>query len=106
MWLMLQQDQPDDYVKARARHTREGIHGGSLWLCGLDWRKYVEFDPKYVRPTEVDTLLADATKAREQLSWKPKLSFPELVRIMVDADMERPVCHLLGKDSDLTGAIL
>jgi GDPmannose 4,6-dehydratase len=89
MWLMLQQDQPDDYVIGTGEtHSVKEFMAEAFGYVGLDWGKYVEFDPKYVRPTEVDTLLADATKAREQLSWKPKLSFPELVRIMVDADME------------------
>src|SRR5216684_1515376 len=89
MWLMLQQDQPDDYVIGTGEtHSVKEFMAEAFGYVGLDWRKYVEFDPKYVRPTEVDTLLAATTKAREQLSWKPKLSFPELVRIMVDADME------------------
>ncbi len=89
MWLMLQQDQPDDYVIGTGEtHSVKEFMAEAFGYVGLDWREYVEFDPKYVRPTEVDTLLADATKAREQLSWKPKLSFPELVRVMVDADME------------------
>jgi GDPmannose 4,6-dehydratase len=89
MWLMLQQDQPDDYVIGTGEtHSVKEFMAEAFGYVGLDWREYVEFDPKYARPTEVDALLADATKAREQLSWKPKLTLPELVRIMVDADME------------------
>jgi len=67
----------------------------------LDWKKYVEIDPRYFRPAEVDLLLGDATKARKQLGWKPKVSFPELVRMMVDADLElvRAKVHGVGISS-------
>jgi GDPmannose 4,6-dehydratase len=76
MWLMLQQEMPDDYVIAFAR-------------AGLDWEKHVVIDPKLVRPAEVDLLLGDATKARDRLGWKPRVSFRELVERMVDADLAR-----------------
>jgi GDPmannose 4,6-dehydratase len=89
MWLMLQQEQPDDYVIGTGEtHSVKDFTAEAFGYVGLDWREYVEFDSKYVRPTEVDTLLADPAKARKQLSWEPKVTFPELVRIMVDADME------------------
>jgi GDPmannose 4,6-dehydratase len=90
MWMMLQQDQPDDYV----------IGTGETWsvreLCevafnyvGLDWRKHVVQDPKFFRPAEVDLLVADASKARAKLGWQPKVTFKQLVHMMVDADLER-----------------
>jgi GDPmannose 4,6-dehydratase len=89
MWLILQQEQPDDYVVGTGEaHSVKEFVAEAFGYVGLDWREYVEFDCKYVRPTEVDVLLANPAKARERLSWKPKLTFPELVRIMVDADME------------------
>lgn len=96
MWLILQQDRPDDYVIGTGEaHSVQDFVQEAFQYVGLDWRDYVEFDNKYVRPTEVDSLLADTAKARELLSWKPKVTFSELVRIMVDADMEavglRPV---------------
>ena len=85
---MLQQDQPDDYVIAtgQTRSVREFCEAVFGYL-GLDWRKYVTVDPRYFRPTEVDLLCGDATKAREKLGWRPRTTFDELVRIMTDADM-------------------
>jgi GDPmannose 4,6-dehydratase len=90
MWLMLQQDQPEDFVIAtgEAHSVRDFLEAAFSYL-DLDWREYVEIDPKYFRPTEVDYLLGDARKARERLGWQPKVSFAELVRIMVDADLQR-----------------
>jgi GDPmannose 4,6-dehydratase len=100
MWLILQQEQPDDYVIGTGQtHSVKEFTAEAFGYVGLDWREYVEFDSKYVRPTEVDTLLADPAKAREQLSWKPKLTFPELVRIMVDADMEAAGLCPVGEGS-------
>ncbi|RMH09326.1 MAG: GDP-mannose 4,6-dehydratase [Nitrospirae bacterium] len=95
MWLMLQQDQPDDYVigTGEAHSVREFLDE-AFGYVGLDWNDYVRIDQRYYRPTEVDYLLADARKARNQLGWIPRLGFRELVRIMVDADME-----LVGLDS-------
>jgi GDPmannose 4,6-dehydratase len=89
MWLMLQQDAPADYVIAtgEANSVREFLEEAFSY-AELDWRRYVEIDPKYFRPTEVDYLLGDPTKARQQLNWQPKVTFKELVRIMVDADMQ------------------
>lgn len=89
MWLMMQQDEPDDYVIAtgEAHSVREFLESAFRYV-GLDWQDFVEIDPRYFRPAEVDYLLGDASKAREKLGWKPRVGFEELVRIMVDADLE------------------
>jgi GDPmannose 4,6-dehydratase len=98
MWLILQQERPDDYVVGSGEaHSVKEFVAEAFGYVGLDWREYVEFDGKYVRPTEVDVLLANPAKAREQLSWKPKLTFSELVRIMVDADMEAVGLRPIGE---------
>src|SRR5215813_8285750 len=85
----LQQDKPDDYVIAtgEAHSVREFVEE-AFNLLGLDWQKYVENDPRYIRPTEVDFLLGDSAKAEKNLGWKPKVGFKELVRTMVEADLE------------------
>jgi GDPmannose 4,6-dehydratase len=89
MWLMLQQEKPDDYVIATGQtHSVKEFVEEAFSLLGLDWRKHVEIDQRYIRPTEVDLLLGDYSKARKVLGWKPKVSFKELVRIMVEADLE------------------
>jgi GDPmannose 4,6-dehydratase len=89
MWRMLQQEEPDDYVVAtgETRSVQEFCQE-SFAYAGLDWREFVKVDPKYFRPAEVDLLLGDPTKARLKLGWTPRVSFKELVRLMVDADME------------------
>ena len=89
MWLMLQQDEPDDFVIAlgETHSVREFVEKVFRRL-DLDYRDYVEIDPKYFRPTEVDVLLGDSGKARARLGWKPKVSFDMLVDMMIDADME------------------
>ena len=89
MWLMLQQDQPDDFVIAtgESHSVREFLEEAFSYL-GLDWRHYVEIDPRYFRPTEVEYLLGDASKALRVLDWKPTVTFKELVHIMVDADLQ------------------
>jgi GDPmannose 4,6-dehydratase len=89
MWLMLQQDTPEDLVIAtgEAHSVREFLEE-AFAHADLDWREYVEIDPKYFRPTEVDYLLGDASKARRILGWEPRVSFRELVRLMVDADLQ------------------
>lgn len=89
MWLMLQQDEPGDYVAAtgEAHSVREFVDAAFSHV-GLDWNDYVKIDPHYHRPTEVDLLLGDASKARNELGWAPKVTFDDLVRMMVDADME------------------
>jgi len=89
MWLMLQQEKSDDYVVAtgESHSVREFVQEVFSYL-GLDWHKYVEIDKRYLRPTEVDRLEGNASKAKRVLGWKPKVKFKELVRMMTDADME------------------
>lgn len=89
MWLMLQQDKPDDFVIATgvSRSVREFLDEVFGYL-NLDWQKYVEVDQSYFRPTEVDVLQGDPTKAQKILGWKPKVTFKELAKIMTDADMK------------------
>ncbi|QDU42726.1 GDP-mannose 4,6-dehydratase [Symmachiella dynata] len=90
MWLMLQQDQPEDFVIATGEtHSVQEFLDLTFEQVGLSPRPYVEIDPRYLRPAEVDLLLGDATMAREKLGWQPKTTFAELVKIMVDADWER-----------------
>jgi GDPmannose 4,6-dehydratase len=100
MWLMLQQDAPDDYVVAtgEAYSVREFLDE-AFGYAGLDWERHVEIDPRYFRPTEVDYLLGDSSKAQKALGWKPKVSFQELVRMMVDHDTE-----LARQEQTLVGA--
>lgn len=89
MWLMLQQDDPDDYVIGTGEsHSVEEFLDESFSYVGLDWREHVGIDARYLRPTETDVLVADASKAKAKLDWQPKVTFRELVRVMVDADME------------------
>jgi GDPmannose 4,6-dehydratase len=89
MWLMLQQDKPDDYVIALGEtHSVKEFLEKVFQKLSLDYQKYVEIDARYFRPTDVNILLGDATKAREILDWKPKVGFEELVDMMVEADME------------------
>jgi GDPmannose 4,6-dehydratase len=90
MWRMLQQPEPADYVVGTGEtHTVRELCDVAFQHVGLDWRKYVKVDPAFVRPAEVDVLQADASKARSALGWKPRVGFAELVRMMVDADLER-----------------
>jgi len=95
MWLMLQQEQPQDLVigTGEAHSVREFLDE-AFGYVGLDWQDYVRIDPRYYRPTEVDFLLADASRAQAALGWTPRVKFSQLVRIMVDADLE-----LAGLDS-------
>lgn len=89
MWLMLQQESPDDYVIATGEtHTVREFVELAFDLVGLDWEKYVEIDQQYYRPTEVDVLLGDASKAKRLLNWEPKIKFKELVKIMVESDLK------------------
>jgi GDPmannose 4,6-dehydratase len=98
MWCMLQHDHPDDYVigTGETHAVREFVEAAFAYV-GLEWQKYVAIDPRYFRPTEVDVLQADATRARVKLAWEPQVTFEELVAIMVDADMEaldlQPIGH-------------
>jgi GDPmannose 4,6-dehydratase len=89
MWLMLQQEKPDDYVLATGEtHSVKEFVEGVFGKLGLNWKKHVEIDPKYFRPTEVDLLLGDATKARKKLGWKPRVMFKDLIDMMVEHDLE------------------
>ena len=89
MWRMLQQNSPDDYVIATGKNYSVKEFVARVFdKLGLDWGKYVVTDPRYFRPTEVDILLGDATKAKEKLGWTPKVSFDALIEMMIDSDME------------------
>jgi GDPmannose 4,6-dehydratase len=88
MWLMLQQDNPDDYVIAtNETHTVQEFVAQAFAHVNLDWRDYVKYDPRYERPAEVDLLIGNPAKAKKQLGWEPRVRFPQLVQIMVDADL-------------------
>jgi len=89
MWLMLQQDQPDDYVLATGEtHSVRELCEVAFGHLGLDWQAHVAVDPKHYRPAEVDLLIGDASKARHALGWQPNVRFDQLVRMMVDADLQ------------------
>jgi GDPmannose 4,6-dehydratase len=101
MWLMLQQNKPDDYVIAtgESHSVREFVKEVFSHL-DLDWQKYVEVDSRYFRPTEVDFLQGDASKAKKLLNWKPKITFKELARLMTDADMKIAEQEKLWKEHE------
>jgi GDPmannose 4,6-dehydratase len=104
MWLMLQQDQPADYVIGTGeQHSVRDCFEAAFAFVGLDPNDFVRTDPKLIRPAEVDTLLADPTKAREELGWSARTSFKELVEIMVEADLEAQE-RLSGRRRDGSGA--
>ena len=89
MWLMLQQDEPDDYVIATGEaHSVRELVEVAFEHVGIDSDKHVRIDPAFLRPAEVEHLIGDASKAREKLGWVPRTSFDEMVRLMVDADLE------------------
>jgi GDPmannose 4,6-dehydratase len=97
IWLMLQQDEPDDYVVGTGRtHSVQRLCELAFDYLGLDWRDHVVVDPRFLRPADVDFLVADATKARTKLGWEPTVSFEELIQMMVDADLE-----LLKRENNL-----
>ena len=90
MWLMLQQDRPDDYVVATGiGHSVKELVEVAFGHAGLDWRKHVTLDPSLIRPAEIEHLVGDSSKARAQLGWQPSVDFAGLIRMMVDADLER-----------------
>jgi GDPmannose 4,6-dehydratase len=98
MWMMLQADEPDDYVIATGeQHSVREFCELAFARVDLDWQNYVEIDPRYFRPAEVDSLLGDASKARARLGWAPKVRFEELVRLMVDEDVRMLKDQLAGK---------
>jgi len=89
MWRMLQQDTPDDYVLAtNTAYTVKDFLQFSFEAVGLEWEKYVRFDERYLRPTEVDALIGDYSKAKNQLGWEPKVLTPELAKRMTLAEMD------------------
>ena len=98
MWLMLQQEEADDFVIATGEtHSVREFLEESFVYAGLDWEKHVKIDPRYFRPAEVDLLIGDASKAKNAFGWQPKTSFKDLVRIMVDADIELLANQLSGQ---------
>ncbi|HKY37913.1 MAG TPA: GDP-mannose 4,6-dehydratase [Polyangiaceae bacterium] len=98
MWRMLQQDQPDDYVLATGEtYSVKQFLEETFSYLELDWKKFVEQDPRYLRPAEVDLLLGDSSKARQKLGWQPKVGFKELVRMMVDSDLELVRQEIYGR---------
>lgn len=101
MWLILQQSEPEDFVLATGKtHSVRDLLEAAFDAAGLDWQKYVEIDPKLIRPAEVDSLCGNATKAHEKLRWEPRVGFEELIRMMVKADMEA----IRKSDNNLTSA--
>jgi GDPmannose 4,6-dehydratase len=105
MWLMLQQDEPDDYVIATGEcHSVREFVTCAFEYAGLEWPKWVEIDPRYFRPTEVDTLRGDASKARKKLGWEPKISFTDLIAIMVDADLQAVGLKPIGRGQEIVRA--
>jgi GDPmannose 4,6-dehydratase len=89
MWAMLQAPEPGDYVIATGEsHSVREFLDLAAKICGLDWTKVVEHDPRYLRPTEVAYLLGNASKAKRELGWTPRISFEQLVRLMVEHDLE------------------
>jgi GDPmannose 4,6-dehydratase len=98
MWLILQQDQPDDYVIATGEtHSVQEFCEEAFGHAGLDWRKHVEIDKLYYRPAEVDVLIGDASKAKKILGWQPTTRFKDLVKLMVDADIQVLQDQLSGR---------
>jgi GDPmannose 4,6-dehydratase len=98
MWLMLQHEQPGDFVVATGEsHTVREFVQRAFSRVGLDWEKYVQIDPRYYRPSEVDDLCGDASKARRVLGWTPKTTFSALVDLMVDADIQQLEDQLAGR---------
>ncbi|MDQ6767236.1 MAG: GDP-mannose 4,6-dehydratase [Candidatus Eremiobacteraeota bacterium] len=90
MWLMLQQSEPDDYVIATGQtRTVQELVETAFGHAGLDWRKHVAVDPKFIRPAEVDILVGDASKAKKKLGWTPTVTFQQMIETMVDADVKR-----------------
>ena len=105
MWLMLQRDAPDDYVVGTGEaHTVREFVELAFACANLDWNDCIEIDPRYFRPAEVDYLLADASKARRVLGWEPTVTFQELVRLMVDADLKAVDSKIRGGDDALRAA--
>ena len=102
MWKMVQNDEPVDFVigTGESHSVREFVEKAFEYV-DLDWKDYVETDEKYFRPTEVESLLADATRARENLGWDPKINFNDLVMVMIDSDMRQAGVEPIGKGDDI-----
>jgi GDPmannose 4,6-dehydratase len=106
MWLVLQQREPDDYVIATGEsHSVREFVEEAFSIVGLDWQNHVRFDSRYVRPTEVDHLLGDASKAQRKLGWQPKTTFRELVRKMVESDLEAEGVAVRGRKAARNGHV-
>ena len=106
MWRMMQLDEPDDFVVATGEtHTVREFVQTAFDYVGLDWEKYVEIDPKYFRPNEVDILQGDASKAERMFGWRPRVRFSELVRLMVDADMKLLADQIEGRLARQTSSL-
>ena len=104
MWLMLQAKTPDDYVIATGEtHTVKEMLELAFDRLQLDWKKHVHIDQKYYRPTEVDLLIGDASKAKKELGWEPKVRFQELIAMMVDADLATEKEKLDGTRKNVSG---
>ena len=103
MWLMLQQDKADDFIIATGEsHSVRDFVETAFDVVGIkNWKKYVETDPQFLRPAEVDRLIADASRARRVLGWKPEVNFKQLVKMMVDSDMKLAKQEKLLKESNL-----
>jgi GDPmannose 4,6-dehydratase len=97
MWLMLQQEEPEDYVIATGEtHSVRELLDVAFGHLDLDWKRYVKIDPRYYRPTEVDFLIGDASKAKKNLGWEPKVTFKELITMMVESDLAEESLKLEG----------
>src|SRR6267378_2761301 len=104
MWLILQQAAPGDYVVGTGEtHSVQEFVEEAFGYVNLDWKAHVEVDPRYFRPTEVDYLQADASKMRREMQWEPRVTFKELVRIMIDADMEESGLTPMGEGVRIMG---
>jgi GDPmannose 4,6-dehydratase len=107
MWLMLQAKAPQDYVIATGEtHSVREFLDEVFGILGLDWNKYVEVDPRYFRPAEVDLLLGDATKARTELKWQPRVTFKTLAKLMTDADWKLAKREKLVRDGERDAAVV
>jgi GDPmannose 4,6-dehydratase len=106
IWQILQQDSPNDFVLGTGEsHTVKEFIQEAFSYAGLDWQKYVKIDSRYFRPTETENLLADAAKAKEKLKWQPKVTFKDLVKIMVDADMRKIGLTPIGEGDEILNKI-
>jgi GDPmannose 4,6-dehydratase len=102
MWLMLQQENPDDYViSTNETHTVQEFCEKTFAALDLDWKEFVKFDSRYERPTEVELLIGDNSKAKKVLNWEPKVKFDELVKIMIEEDLRLAKIELAAKQAQI-----